>query len=246
MNSTKPKILLVGVFHMGGSSDINQFDIDNVLSAKKQIELEEVIRKLSAFQPNKVAVEAVKETDNELNTMYHQYINNSLELNTNEIQQIGFRLSARMENERIYPIDWMGELGQRDIGEVLEWAKSNQSELYKLIMEEYLPKIMDFPSKDHMILDMLIHMNQEKRVQHDHELYMQVARIGTETDYIGIDWMRWWYQRNLTIYSNLTRLITDSDDRILLLIGAAHIYLVRQFLLESGIFEVESALDYLR
>lgn len=75
---------------------------------------------------------------------------------------------------------------------------------------------------------------------------MQIARIGTGTDYIGVDWVRWWYQRNLTIFSNLSGLVSDSNDRIILLIGAAHIYLVRQFLLESGVFEVESTLHYLQ
>ncbi len=231
---------------MGGSSDLVEYNLDTVLSTKRQMEIEAVIQQLESFKPNKVAVEAVKETDREINKTYHQYMNNSLELDANEIHQIGFRLSAAMGNERIYPVDWMGDIGQRDIGEVLDWAKTNQSELYRSITEEYIPKLMELPSKEQTIRDMLIHINQEKRIQHDHELYMQVARIGTGIDYIGVDWMRWWYQRNLIIYSNLTSLATSVNDRILLLIGAAHIHLVRQFLLESGIFEVESALDYLQ
>lgn len=36
-----------------------------------------------------------------------------------------------MEIERIYPVDWMGDVGQRNIEEVLEWAKTNQYELYR-------------------------------------------------------------------------------------------------------------------
>lgn len=217
---------------MGGSSDMIKNEIDDVFSPKRQLELEDVIRKLKAFKPNKIAVEAVKEADREINNTYHQYINNSLKLNKNEIQQIGFRLSAMMEIERIYPVDWMGDVGQRNY------------ELYSSIMEEYIPKIVEPPTTGYTIGDMLIHLNQEKRVQQDHALYMQIARIGTGTDYIGVDWVRWWYQRNLTIFFNLSGLVSDSNDRIILLIRAVHIYLVRQFLLESGVFEVESTLHY--
>lgn len=135
------------------------------------MELEDVIRKLKAFKPNKIAVEAVKEADREINNTYYQYINNSLKLNKNEIQQIGFRLSAVMENERIYPVDWMGDVGQRNIEEVLEWAKTNQYELYSSIMEEYIPKIVEPPTTGHTIGDMLIHLNQEKSTARPCTLY---------------------------------------------------------------------------
>lgn len=62
---------------MGGSSDMIQNKIDDVLSPKSQLELEDVIRKLKAFKPNKIAVEAVREADREINNEYHQYLNNS-------------------------------------------------------------------------------------------------------------------------------------------------------------------------
>lgn len=244
MNKQKAKILIVGAFHMGSSTDMIQMNIDNMLFPKRQTEIENVIEKLKLFKPNKVAVEITKENDIELNNSYQKFLNNSLELDANEVHQIGFRLSARMGNEKVYPIDWMGDVGHRDIGDVLGWAGTNQPELYRLITEEYVPKI-ECQLKGRTILEMFIHINQEERIQIDHEMYMQIARIGEGTNYIGIDWLRWWYQRNLTNYSNLTKLIEDSNDRILLLIGAAHLHLVTQFLRESGLFEVESALHYL-
>ncbi|MFJ8064046.1 DUF5694 domain-containing protein [Psychrobacillus sp. NPDC096426] len=241
MHNQKPKILIVGMFHMGANTDMIQTDIGNVIVS----EVEQVIQKLKAFKPNRVAVEVLKEKDAELNEAYQQYINNSLELGKSEVYQIGFRLSAEMGNEKIYPIDWMGDIGQRSIGEVLEWAKTNQPQQYRLITEEYIPKLIA-QSSGLTILEKLVNINQQERLQFDHELYMQVARIGEGTDYIGIDWMRWWYQRNLIIYSNLSRLVHDSNDRILLLIGAAHVHLVSQFLEESRLVEVESAWHYLQ
>lgn len=48
------------------------------------------------------------------------------------------------------------------------------------------------------------------------------------------------------IYSNLAQITNSSSDRTLLIIGAAHIYLVLQFLKESGLFNVVSVNEYLK
>lgn len=46
------------------------------------------------------------------------------------------------------------------------------------------------------------------------------------------------HQRNLIIYSNLAEITSLSSDRTLLIIGSAHVYLISQFLKESGLFDV--------
>jgi len=43
----------------------------------------------------------------------------------------------------------------------------------------------------------------------------------------------------------LTRITESTDDRILLIIGAGHVYLVQQFLEESGDYIIENPLRYL-
>ena len=75
---------------------------------------------------------------------------------------------------------------------------------------------------------------------------MLIAQIGKGTDYIGIDWLRWWYQRNLIIYSNLAKITNSPDDRTLLIIGGAHIHPVSQFIKESGMMDVVPAMAYLK
>lgn len=88
-------------------------------------------------------------------------------------------------------------------------------------------------------------MNDPSFILANHEVYMHVARIGGWDNYIGLDWLRWWYQRNLIIYANLTKLIDTNNDRIFLIIGCDHVYTVKQFLKESGLFEVEDANTYI-
>ena len=89
--------------------------------------------------------------------------------------------------------------------------------------------------QDLTVLEILKRLNKdEQQVPLDHEVYMQIARIGKGNDYVGIDWVRWWYQRNLIIYKNILDLIQDENERILMIIGAGHRYLINQFLSESN------------
>ncbi|GAA0492729.1 hypothetical protein GCM10008986_18880 [Salinibacillus aidingensis] len=87
---------------------------------------------------------------------------------------------------------------------------------------------------------------EEHYIKKHHEMYLQVSRIGKGTEYVGIDWVRWWYQRNLIIYSNIAKLAQSSSDRILLIIGAGHAYILSQLLADSGLFEVIPVNKYLK
>ncbi|MYA98728.1 hypothetical protein F4X90_03455 [Candidatus Poribacteria bacterium] len=71
------------------------------------------------------------------------------------------------------------------------------------------------------------------------------AQIGVGDQYVGLDWLLRWYERNLKIFVNLTRITESADDRILLIIGAGHVFLVQQFLEDSGDYIIESPLKYL-
>ena len=74
---------------------------------------------------------------------------------------------------------------------------------------------------------------------------MHIARIGNDDEYIGIDWVRWWYQRNLIIYTNILDLIATKDDRVLVIIGSGHLHVTNQFLSESGEVDLLNPLNYL-
>ena len=80
-----------------------------------------------------------------------------------------------------------------------------------------------------------------------HRAYLHDARIGLGDKYPGADWLAHiWYARNLKIFVNLTRITESDDDRIFLIIGGGHLFLVRQFLEDSGDYIIESPLKYLK
>ena len=73
-----------------------------------------------------------------------------------------------------------------------------------------------------------------------------LVHIGKDADYTGTDHLTEWFKRNLRIYTNIIRTIDSNNDRVLVLIGAAHINLLRWFALGSGDYNVEEATIYLR
>ena len=96
------------------------------------------------------------------------------------------------------------------------------------------------------IIDMYIRLNEPEGRLADHQSYLRSVRIGLEDKYPGANWLAHvWYARNLKIFVNLTRITESDDDRILLIIGAGHVFLVQQFLEDSGDYIVESPLQYL-
>lgn len=240
----KPKVMVLGTFHMRYTPDLHRVEFDNLLSSKRQEEIRKVVNALKSYNPTKIACEVVKEDNHVLNKEYQQYINGQLDLKIDEIHQLGFRTAAELKHENIYAIDWMESVGNRAISQVFDWAKIEQPELFNLIDEKYRSKLQ-LNLDENGIDELIRNYNEENYVKNQHEMYMQVARIGKGVEYVGIDWIRWWYQRNLIIYSNLAQITNSSNDRTLLIIGAAHVHLVEQFLKESGLFEVVNVNEFL-
>lgn len=231
----KPKVLLVGVFHMGGSSDIHSTELDNLLSPTRQQEIREVVESIKRFNPTKVALEIVTEDDEAINNTYKAYIDGQYELRAREHEQLGFRIASELGHEKVYPIDWMETgVATRGCGEIYDWAKINQPELFSEIWSE-----QDFIiDTNKSILDMYRVCNDLDEIKKSHHHYINMARIGHVREYVGIDWLIWWYQRNLILSSNISRLATSENERILVIIGCAHKYLLDQFLRESGVVEL--------
>ncbi|MCR8849396.1 DUF5694 domain-containing protein [Rossellomorea sp. SC111] len=241
--NTKPKVMVLGTFHMRYTPDLQHVELDDVLLNDRQNEIKEVVNSLKEFKPTKIALEVEKDKNESLNEEFRKYLNEDLALEVDEIHQFGFRLASELHHNELYAVDWMDNVGNLGLGQVMEWAKNEQPDMYQHINDTYRTKLqlnMDPPN----IYEMVKQSNSESRVQLDHEMYMAIARIGRETSYIGIDWVRWWYQRNLIIYSNLAELSTLPDDRTLLIIGSGHVHLVTQFLKESGLVDVVSPNEY--
>ena len=240
----KAKVMILGTFHLRYTPDLYRKEIGGIDSIERQQEIRQVIDHVKEFRPTKMAFEVVKGENTRLNTEYERYLKGELELIVDEVHQFGFPIAAESGHREVYAVDWMESVGNRSMGEVYEWAKANQPKLFSFIEETYQkPNIASVENIDN-IYELIQYVNDEQVIRLSHESYMALARIGNGEDYVGIDWLRWWYQRNLIIYKNLAELIAP-DERVVLLIGSSHIHLISQFLKESNLVEVVPASMYL-
>ncbi len=132
----------------------------------------------------------------------------------------------------------------RAAGEVYQWAKINEPDLFQLIYGE-LEGMFKRNSRYQSILEMYQEINNPEVIKMHQKMYINSARLKSMEEYIGLDWLLWWYQRNLIIFTNVTELIETDDERILLIIGGAHVEILNNFLRDSDLVEVEMAHDFL-
>ncbi|AIF45269.1 DUF5694 domain-containing protein [Virgibacillus sp. SK37] len=241
--NSKPEVMILGTFHMRQTPDLEGVDLSTISNEERENEIKEVLKAIQKFNPTKIAVEVVKEKQDALSKEYHQFLQGELALEVNEVHQFGFRAAAELHHKNVYAVDWMGSGSNLDLGSVFEWGQTENPELYQQLNEYYRPKL-EFPAEAN-ILKLIQLCNDPARIKLDHEMYLAIGRLQKHTEYIGMDWLSWWYQRNLTIYSNIAELTKESSERTLLIIGSAHVHLLSQFLKESGLYEVVPANEYI-
>jgi Family of unknown function (DUF5694) len=235
----KPTILVLGVYHLNSNGE-------DITTPKRQKEIGELVALLKNFQPTKVAVEAM--FDNvKINEDYNQYLGGDYQLSPNEINQIGFRLAKELNHGRVYPIDWRNKF---DLSPVLTFANANgqgtvvQKGMAKFTAQEgQLRKLIKTAS----LIEIFRFLNDDKSVKEvDYLMLTTLVHVGKDNNYVGTDVLAGWYERNLKIFTNLTRAIESGDDRVLVIIGSGHVKLLRQFIEESGGYILEKPEKYLK
>ena len=241
---------------------INRFNtkMDDVLAPKRQREMEQLVTQIKAFRPTKIAVYAPERFDAEINANYQGYLEGTYELTRSLEDQIGFPLAKQMEHPKLYCVaHWPEHLQifdeiDRNLLDYDTFAEEHNQ-------EHFLPSISSSEEKIRQstdgtlwverkgyesLIDMYIRINEPEGRRAGHQSYLRTARIGLKGQYPGANWVsHWWYAHNLKNFVNLTRITESTDDRILLIIGAGHVYLIQQFLEDSGDYIVESPLQYL-
>jgi hypothetical protein len=249
----KPTIMILGSPHLAGWGGVK---VDDMRTPKRQAELQQFVEQLIRFKPTKIAVEADTRWDAKLQEEYNAYLKDDFQLERHEIHQVGFRLAKQMEHSKIYCVDYFpsrkddpifGDDFDSDLTDYRKFAKTHgQEHLLSLPSNEDSIGAKD-NLVDESIMDMYLRLNQPEWIHSIHKEFFRYSRIGLGDEYPGANWFGLqWYPRNLKTFVNLTRITESADDRILLIIGAAHTFLIQQFLEESGDYIIESPLKYLK
>lgn len=245
----RPTLMLIGAPHFANyNQDINNTTVPDVLPAQRQAEIARITQALLAFRPTKVAVEMPAKRQEKLSAAYREYVAGSYQLRRDEYEQLGMRIAAAAGHKDIYGIDW-NEMppGTVEDFDYDEWAtKNGQSTLLARIREN--PAIADDNRQLHSttVAEWLVKYNQPEALARSHRRYFDFAMIGNKQQYPGANWVANWYGRNLKIFNKLVTLAPQADDRILVIYGAGHIFLLREFAQQSGAFTVADPLPLLQ
>ncbi|WP_083602059.1 DUF5694 domain-containing protein [Thalassotalea sp. PP2-459] len=255
-NHSKIKVLNFGTFHFGPTPDANstEFDEENKSLHK---EVRAISKMIAKFRPTIICVESVPEKNEQLNLLYQQFLKHPSELITSsgETSMIAFDV-ARLNNiEKIYGID--NHMGYNySVGDFIE----NSPELTNSIDPKTYLEITNNPYKHYPELaaldekyESLSLLEKLKFINHPISLNASINAnadkllyVGLDDNFEGADNAALFYHRNMKIYSNLNRIKMNKNDRVFILMGAAHTAFLREFIKRSPKFEMVDTLEYLK
>ncbi len=248
---TKPTLLIVGTPHFSNPGrDVINVRVPDVLTPERQREIEAVVNKLAAFRPTKVAVEWGAKNQARLDQRYADYRAGRYSLSPSETDQIALRLAARLNLPRVDAVDW-GEKspGDRSDYDYPAWAEANgrgkEWQAWVARKQEEANAGAGLMACT-PVSSWLRRVNSPAYRASDHRDYYHIAQVG---DRVGVNpgaaWVGTWYTRNLRILNNLRAIAPSPQDRVIVIYGSGHGYLLDQQARESGDFQVRDTLRYL-
>lgn len=241
----RAELLFLGVFHFddqGLDAYKPRFKVE-ILAPGRQRELQDLTSQLARFRPTKIAVEAEPADQPRLDSLYAAFGGGTFELGRNEIHQIGFRLARHLGLPKVFAVDAEARSYMRGehVRAKLDSLGVTMDALMKRIQDDpWTARYQQLYARDdslktvRSLTDQLLYMNSAERIRIGHGAYLVGSfKFGSDLDYLGPDDATSWYNRNLRIFSNLQALTSSPRDRILLIVGAGHLPILR-FLAESS------------
>ncbi|MDH3732033.1 MAG: DUF5694 domain-containing protein [Gemmatimonadota bacterium] len=240
------EVVLFGTFHMEGSSDDLERDVDNMLSERRQAEMPDVVSWLRGMAPDRIAVEVAWADRADLRESYQTFRNGEIEPSANEVQQLGFRTAAALGHEDVYAIDYRIGIGNDSISAFYERHPEIRARNSSIgIAVARSSRADDLLLAESTLLEYLRHENSEAALRNEGNRLMYAHLIAGEgTNYGGADLMSRWYERNVRMAHHIARITEPDDRRVLVIVGAGHIRPLRDVLDLSPHFCPRSPLDF--
>ena len=239
--------MVVGTPHLvNHGRDVINVQVDDVLAPQRQQEIEAIVEALAAYRPTRVVVEYPATRQAELDARYAAYRAGSYALTRDETDQIGLRLAARLDLPHVYAADWNGMPPGDEVS--MDWdTYANRTGKADVVAALRDPRRAEFQDMSNTPLtDLLVRVNTAEAVAARHRRYFDYAMLSDDVEAPGANWLANWHGRNLRIFARIVRIADDPEDRVLVVYGAGHAPLLRQFADQSGAFLVTDPVSYLR
>ena len=236
----KKQILLVGTFHYANPGlDVAQLNSFDILSEKSQKELEIMSDKIKKFGPDKIFVEWEFKKQADLDKFYNKNTDSLFKTNKNEITQLALRTAKKLNHKKLYGMNLYTSFPYDSL--MMSMEKANQKDLLKRNNEWKKRNEKDHNERitKSSLQELMLHYNKKETENKNIQWYLEVAnRAGNPDDFTGPSLVSNWYKRNLYMYSLIQKLTESTDNKIMVLVGAGHAALIREFITHDPEFEI--------
>lgn len=237
----RARILLLGTFHFDdpGLDDYKPAFPWNPHTPEHRREIEDVVERIARFRPTRIALEWPASRQAALDSLYAVHRAGGREFSANERQQLGFRLALALGHERVYAIDaparsYFPDMTNAEyeahVARLLEGVDPALLAAQEALEARYsaMHRVDDSIKTTMPLAAYLLRENEPARLLENHGQYLIGGfRLGRGDDYLGPDMRTRWYNRNLRIFHNLQRITASADERIVVIIGAGHVPILR-------------------
>jgi len=256
-------ILLLGSNHLAQLYKADNPNSD-VLTSKRQAELSTVLDGLQRYRPDGILVEELPERQAQLDSLYQQYRQGRLELNTlpngrSEVYQLGFVLGKRLGLPHIHCVNAPGGTSQSILNQGQNIALYEQATAR---WREYVAPIdKQLLAGNSTMLQYMRTLNNPALVGQLHNLVYNIpARVTNGTlkpdpmvdasfinpQYVGAEFISVFYNRDLKVYSNIvTTQLATRQTRQLVIIGLRHVGSLQGIFREDPAYQLVKAAPYL-
>jgi len=258
----KQEVLIIGSFHFNNPNfDAIKTEAFNVLADKPQQELEAITEKIKKFNPDKIFVEWDFDKQGELDSLYQLYVKGSYNkyiekykstdqfafYNENEMFQLAFRAGKKTGLNKIYGIDYFVSLPFDTVMNSIKKAK--QIDL-KNEIDNFVKKSAEesnLKRKTLGLTQLLLDLNTESSRNANAGFYLRsLNKAGSNESFAGAFSVSEWYRRNLYMYSLVQKITLSTDKKIVILLGAGHISMIKEFIELENKFKIVELKDVLK
>lgn len=249
---TKPvEVMVLGMYHMSNPGlDVNNAKADDVLTPRRQREIEILVDELARFRPTRIMVERVGQGPELTPKSWTEFKPEALASQRDETVQIGYRLANKLSipvhgiDERDRP----GEESYFPFDKVMAFLdkRGTKSEVERLNAPiQAFIKRFEAAQATQPVATLLAMWNDTGQAPRDMDFYYGTLRWAEGPETPGADLNARWYLRNLRIFTKLMQQ-SKPGDRVLVVYGSGHGYWLRNLARETPGFRNVDALPYLK
>ncbi|WP_425390222.1 DUF5694 domain-containing protein [Ekhidna sp.] len=242
------QVMVLGSFHFqksGDGSDVVGNAETEILSKENQLTIDSFTNRIiQEFDPTIIAIEWMPKYQGLVDSLYRSYKDGMWKLEENEAFQIGFRIAKSQGLTSVYCVD-NRPIQPRSVLKMDDWEAYADSIGHRAKMEEYdssnaaYNQYLDSIRMEMTIYQYLELLNSPDNISRNKELWFAgLVNLGHGDTYVGADLTGHWYQRNSRIFTNVRNLAQTKNERILIIYGMAHKWVLDEMFEASPEFEV--------